>query len=264
FAEALGDVEIVLRHGFRRQQKNLLGRLGAVFQEVHQRLHAERALFAGELFDGGGHAAVADLGQRFGQRVEANDGDTGKPTPLHSLYGTQRHVVIGGDDDLGRFGEGRKSRFGDGQALVAGKPGGLLEDDLVFVLHRVEHIVKALVAVDRRRGAGLALQVDDRSTFREQFQDQFTLSLAALDIVRTHMGEDAFDRWYAAVDGDDRDAGLDGLLKCGSHGVDLIRADHDALDALGNRRLDVGRLFGRGDLAVGLDSLIALLLDLRL
>jgi hypothetical protein len=78
------------------------------------------------------------------------------------------------------------------------------------------------------------------------------------------MGEDAFDRWYAAVDGDDRDAGLDGLLKCGSHGVDLIRADHDAFDALGYRRLDVGRLFGRGDLAVGLDSLIALLLDLRL
>ena len=54
---------------------DLLGGLGAVLEEVHQDLHAERALLAGELLDGGGHAAVADLGQRFRQRVEADDDD---------------------------------------------------------------------------------------------------------------------------------------------------------------------------------------------
>ena len=57
--------------------------------------------------------------------------------------------------------------LGDRQRLGAGEVGGLLEDDLVLVLHRVEDVVDALVAVDRRAGAGLALQVEDLRAVRE-------------------------------------------------------------------------------------------------
>ena len=77
------------------------------------------------------------------------------------------------------------------------------------------------------------------------------------------MGENAFDRRHAAVDGDDRNAGLDGLLQRRRHGVDLVRADHDALHPLGDRRLDVGGLLGRRYLAVTLDRFIALIHNLR-
>ncbi len=67
------------------------------------------------------------------------------------------------------------------------------------------------------------------------------------------MAEDAGHRGHAAVDGDDRDLGVDGFLQRRRHGVDLVRAQHDALDALGERRLDVGGLLGRRNLAVAFD-----------
>ena len=56
-----------------------------------------------------------------------------------------------------------------------------------------------------------------------------------------------------AVDGDDRDAGLDRLLEGRRHCVDLIGADDDALDALGDRSFDVGGLLGRGHLPIAFD-----------
>ena len=54
-----------------RQQDELLG-LGAVAQELDQRLHRAAALAARELLDRRGQRAVADRGQRLGQRVEAD------------------------------------------------------------------------------------------------------------------------------------------------------------------------------------------------
>ena len=149
--------------------------------------------------------------------------------------------------------------LGDREAVVAVEVGGLLEHDLVLVPRLVEHVVQALVAVDRRARAGLALQVDDRRPVREHLHDQVALRLAALDVVGADMGEDAGDRGHAAVDGDDRHLGVDRLLQRRRHRVDLVRADHDALDALGERRLDVGGLLRRRVLAVALERLIALL-----
>ena len=64
--------------------------------------------------------------------------------------------------------------------------------------------MQALVAVDRRARAGLALQVDDRRPVREHLHDQIALRLAALDVVGADMAEDAGDGGHAPVDGDDR------------------------------------------------------------
>ena len=66
----------------------------------------------------------------------------------------------------------------------------------------------ALVAVDRRAGAGLALQMEELGAVRERRDHGLGLGLAALDVVGADMGEDAFDAIDAAVDGDDRNAGL--------------------------------------------------------
>jgi hypothetical protein len=56
-----------------------------------------------------------------------------------------------------------------------------------------------------------------------------------------------------AVDGDHRDVRVDGLLEGRRHGVYLVRADDDAVDALGNGGFNIGRLLGRGNLAVAFD-----------
>ena len=58
------------------------------------------------------------------------------------------------------------------------------------------------------------------------------------------MGEDARHVVDPAIDRDHRDAGVDRLLDGRRHGVDLVRADDDAIDALDDRRLDVGCLLG--------------------
>ena len=148
-------------------------------------------------------------------------------------------------------------RFGYRKAFVALKVAGLLEDNLVFVARLVEHVVQALVTVDRRTGAGLALQVDDRRAVREHLEDQLALRLAALDIVGADMTEDARHRGHATVDGHDGDLGVDRLLKRRRHRVDIVRAQHDALHAFGERRLDVSGLLRRGHLTVALDRVEA-------
>ena len=52
-------------------------------------------------------------------------------------------------------------------------------------------LCSALVAVDRRAGAGLALQVHDGGAVGEELHDQLALRLAALDVVGADMAEDA-------------------------------------------------------------------------
>ena len=71
------------------------------------------------------------------------------------------------------------------------------------------------------------------------------LGLAALDIVGADMGKDTRNLVDAPVDGDDRNVGVHRLLQSRRHGVDFVRADDDAVDALGDRGLDVGGLFWR-------------------
>ena len=119
------------------------------------------------------------------------------PSAMSSLAAT---ITSGGS-----FMRGER-RFGHRQALGAVEAGRLLEDDLVFVAGLVEHVVQALVAVDRRARARLALQVDDRRAVREQLHDQIALRLAALDVVGADMGEDARHLRHAAVDGHHRHA----------------------------------------------------------
>ena len=82
----------------------------------------------------------------------------------------------------------------------------------------VEHVVHALVAVDRRAGAGLTLKVDDGRAVREQLHDQPGLRLATDHVVRADMGEDALHALDPAVDGDDWHARLHGRVERRGHG----------------------------------------------
>ena len=59
----------------------------------------------------------------------------------------------------------------------------------------------------------------------------------------------------AAVDGDDRHAGVHRFLQRRRERIDLVRRDDDAVDALGDGGLDVGGLLRRRALAVGLHDL---------
>ena len=147
--------------------------------------------------------------------------------------------------------------------LGTGEVGSLLEDDLVLVGHAVEHVVDALVAVDRRAGAGLALQMEQLGAVRERRDHRLRFGLAALGVVGADMGEDAFDAVDAAVDGDDRNAGLYRLLDGRRQRVDVKRRDDDGVDLLDDRRFDVGGLLGRRVLAVALDQVDALRLGLQ-
>ena len=61
-----------------------------------------RALLGGQLFDRRGEFPIAHLRQRLRQRVEADDRDTLEVARLDRLDRAQRHVVVGGIDDLGR------------------------------------------------------------------------------------------------------------------------------------------------------------------
>src|SRR5690606_3094804 len=153
-AQALGLIDIVGGDGDRLEQDQFLG-LGAVAQILDEGLDGGAALAAGELLDGGVETAVADRGQRLGQSVEADDRDV-EPPLLGDLQGAQGHVVIGGDDYVGRRVEAGEYRLGDGGTLLTGEVGGLLGNELILVRHRIEHVVNTHVAVDGRAGAGLA------------------------------------------------------------------------------------------------------------
>src|ERR1700722_17130017 len=259
FAQTFGRVEIFLGDRHRRQKRDLLRGFRAILEETGQNVDAGRALLTGELLDRRGDLAVADLAKSLGQGVEADDDDVLKVARFDRFERAERHVVVGGDDHLRRRRQTGKRRLGDRQALGAVEARGLLEDDLVLVLRLVEHVVQTLVAIDRRACARLALQVDEDRPVREQLLDQFALRLAALDVVGADMAEDAGHRRHPAVDGHDGHLGVHRLLQRRRHGVDLVRREHDALDALGKRRLDVGGLLRRGDLAVALKRRIALL-----
>src|ERR1700722_303624 len=258
-AEALGRVEIVLGDRHRRQQRDLLRGLRAILEKAGEDVDTGRALLAGELLDRRGDLAVADLAQGLGQRVEADDDHSLEIARLDRFERPERHIIIGGDDHLRRRCHAGKRRLGDREAFGAVKACRLLEDDFVFVRCLIEHVVQALVAVNRRARARLALQIDGGRAIRKHLFDQFALRLAALDVVGADMAEDAGDRRHAAVDGYDRDLGVHRLLQRRRHRVDLVRREHDAFDALGERGLDIGGLLRRGHLAVALERLIALL-----
>ena len=83
----------------------------------------------------------------------------------------------------------------------------------------------------------------------EQLEQRLALLLAAEDVVGADVGQGghAVD---GAVDGDDRDAGVDGFLDRRRHAVGRDRADQEAVDLLGDGGFDVSGLLGHLVLAV--------------
>src|SRR5215204_5930201 len=143
-------VEIVLADDDRLEERDGFVRLLAVARIGDRDAHGDAALLARELLDGACHRALLDHLERFRKRVEAVDLDAAEVACLRRLHRAERHVVIGADDHVRRLLGAGEAGFRHRQRLRTGEVGGLLEDDLVLVLDLVEHVVEALVAVDRR------------------------------------------------------------------------------------------------------------------
>src|ERR1700722_13770787 len=152
--EALGVLQIVFGDRDGSQQVDLLLRLLPRLQVVRHDLYAHGALLGRKLLDRRGELAVAHLSQRLGQRVEADDDDVFEVTRFERFNRAERHVVVGGIDDLGRRAHPGEQGFSDFEAVVAVEVGGLLRHDLVVGTGLVEHVVQPLVAVNRRARAG--------------------------------------------------------------------------------------------------------------
>ena len=93
---------------------------------------------------------------------------------------------------------------------------------------------------------------------------RFALGFAALHVVSADMGENALDLGHATVNGHHGNLGIDGLLQGRGHGIHFVRADDDALHALGDRSFHVCGLLGRGHLAIAFNHAHALLCGFRL
>ena len=161
-------------------------------------------------------------------------------------------------------GSERPERAASVTDLVAGEACGLLEDDLVLGI-AIKDIVQALVAVDWQEKhptdpAGSRWFAPSGYILL----DQVALGFATLDVVGTDVGENAFNRWHAAVHRHNRNAGFNSLLQGGRHGVHFVGADDDALHALRDGGFDVGGLLGRRHLAIAFNRLVALRGDLGL
>src|SRR5581483_8563545 len=106
-----------------------------------------------------------------------------------------------------------------------------------------------------RARAGLALQVHDRGTVREELLDQLALGLATLDVVGTDVTDDSGHLVDPPVYGNDCNLRVDRFLQRRCQGIDFVRADDDAVDPLGYCRFDVGGLLGRTALTVAFNDL---------
>ena len=174
------------------------------------------------------------------------------PAPWAGLGGAEGHVVVGGDNRVDvRIGLQRL--LGHRQCLVAGEARRLIEDDLDLGMI-LDGRLESRRAVDRRGRADLALELDDLATVRQQAQQELALLLATAHVVSADVSE-RVRAGDVAVDGDDRNTGVDGCLDRRSERLDVLRRDDDAIDALGDRRFEPGRLGGRVVLAVLLDQL---------
>ena len=212
------------------------------------------ALAARELLDGGGQAAVADRAQRLGQRVEADDLDV-EALLLDHLQRAERHVVVGAEDHVRRL---RRGRRGSTRSRSPPRRAGSWR----FARRRTctcRHARRARCGAPLLRSiAGLAPGWPCRLTMVAPSGKSSMISLPCASPPRTlsaptwaRMPGHAVD---PAVDGDDRDAGVDRRLQRRRHRHRVERADDDAVDALGDRGLDVGGLLGGLVLAVGLDQ----------
>ena len=136
----------------------------------------------------------------------------------------------------------------DGQPLVAAEASRLLEDDLILGVIG-DHGVESLGPVDRRGRADGALQLHDLAALRKDLHEVLALLLAAADVVGADVTQ-SLDALHGAVDGHNRDAGVDDRLNRRGERLHVLRRDDHTVDSLGDRRLEVGGLGRRVVLTV--------------
>ena len=187
------------------------------------------------------------------------------PARLDRLDRAQRHVVVGGDDHVGRRGHAGEQALGHRQALVAGEVRGLLGHELVLVL-----------VLRRGRCAGpccgrspatapgwpcrlmmLAPFGKFAITHSPWASPPLTLSAPTWAVIPSTPAT----RRSIVTTGTPLSIAV---LHRRRHRVDVDRADDDAVHALHHRGLDVGGLLGCGVLAVRFDGLDAQRLTLVL
>ncbi len=226
----------------------MLRGLRAVPQEVHHDLQRSARLAAGELLHRRRQLAILDRQQRFGQRVEADHRHLpDQHARLQRFNRAQRHVVVGRVDHRRRGVRSRQTVLGHAQAVCTVEVRRLLEHDRILLGHAVQHVVQTSVAVNRRRCARRALQVEHLRAIREQRQDQLALRLAAQHVVRADVRQRVAGRVarHIAVDRHHRDPGVDHFLNGRGQRICRARRDDQAVVAFSDDRFQVGDLLGR-------------------
>ena len=182
--------------------------------KVEDRAQRRAHLLTGELLDGTVERAFLHRLDRFGQGVVADDGDV-QAGGADGFDRAQRHVVIGGHDGVRRVGA--QAALGHFQTVGAVEVARLLAGNLE-VAGGVDDVVQALAAVDGRRCARRALQLEDDCAIREEVDQRLALGFAAQHVLGAHVGQESFDTRRLAVNGHDRDAGV-------HHGLDRPQPD---------------------------------------
>ena len=170
----------------------------------------------------------------------------------------ERHVVIGADDDVGRGLHAVERRFGHRKALGAIEAGGVLEHELVFARPPCRERCE-VPCCGRWRGSIPTGPGGSSRSRRWGTASSISSPCASPPLTLSAPT-------WASMPGTlstRRSTVTTGILAstasctAGRQCVHLVGIEEHAVDALGDRRLDVGRLLGRTALAIGDDEVDA-------
>src|ERR1700733_12219778 len=171
----------------------------------------------------------------------------------------KRHFVIVGVDDR-RVGMSLQQRLRYLTALVASEVAGLAGENYHAGGLGFDCLVKALLAVVRRRSADRALELDDLALAAGLFDRPIGHSLTFLHEIRANEGEKVDtglgERWIdVTVDQEHRNAGLLGVHNRRNERLFFARRQEDEVDPLRDHAVDVSDLLGGRAGCVGIDDL---------
>src|SRR5215207_8028145 len=160
------------------------------------------------------------------------------------LDGAHGHVVVMGVDRLDVL-LALEHGLHHLQALVGQEVGWLAGDDLDAAVAALDAVGEALGALLGHRDPGHALDLDHVALAVELVGDEVGRRLADAVVVAPDPGPEGGRGGELAVDVDNRDPGLHGLLRDRGERAALMREDDQHVRLLADERLDLGDLAGR-------------------